>query len=269
MISAKQLIQSLLLFVLFISVFSRAEVQETAQMSEALSAVDAKTLLVFDLDNTIIEPVQTLGSDQWFEAQVKHYVVVEHLDPDRAIHKAIILWSKIQQVSGVQPVEKNTPFLIKEKQEQGIRVMGLTARPQELSTRTREQLKSIGVDLSLTAVSTKDFAVQGVSDAKFTRGITFVGTNNKGKVLAALLKQLDLVPAKVVFVDDKEKHVKSVDVALKELGIKYLGFRYGAADEKVKRYETEFAPLAAVQLQFFGKLLTDKAAKAILENDRD
>ena len=44
---------------------AHAQVVEVATMQETLYAITAKTLVIYDLDNTLIRPSQTLGSDQW------------------------------------------------------------------------------------------------------------------------------------------------------------------------------------------------------------
>ena len=50
-----------------------AEIRETKFMQEVMSAIDSETLAIFDIDNTLIEPIGNMGSDQWFYYLIKIY----------------------------------------------------------------------------------------------------------------------------------------------------------------------------------------------------
>jgi FMN phosphatase YigB (HAD superfamily) len=59
----------------------------------------------------------------------------------------------------------------------------------------------------------------------------------KGPALKAFLQgKPDLKVKKIVFVDDKLKNVESVKVAAQELGINFVGIRYGHTDVRTKAY---------------------------------
>ena len=219
--------KTFLLAVLF-TVYAHAEVREITKMTDIESAVTPDTLVVFDIDNTILEPRQTLGSDQWFEATREK---VGH-------EKAIELWSKVQGVTEVQPVEPSTPALIRRLRQRAVGVIALTARPEALADTTRAQLKSIGVEMPL---------------------ILFAGETPKGEVLSRHLRS---AVGRVIFVDDKAKHTKTVEASMAQRNIPYVGFRYGAADPKVHAYD---ADVASVQWKYFGRILDDEAARELSE----
>jgi len=243
-----------------ISLPALAEIRETMSMAEALGTVDEQTLLIVDLDNTVIKPTQTLGTDQWFDHLVKQYVAAGDAVDD-AINKAIALWTEVQKATAVVAVEDVTPALIKDAQTRGITVMALTARPLDLIAATAKQLKSVGVDFTQKPILGHDLEIRAEDTAKLAGGILFVGPkNNKGKVLIQFLQEIELTPKRIVFVDDKPKHVRNVEESLKSLPTTYLGFRYGAADKEVASFD---AGIADVQLRFFGRILDDRAAAAI------
>ena len=70
--------------------FAHAVVVEIAQMNEVHAHVDPNTLLIFDLDNTVYSPAQTLGAEQWFD-----YLVKSLIDKGEAAPKAVELASKV------------------------------------------------------------------------------------------------------------------------------------------------------------------------------
>lgn len=259
---------------LALSLSSFADIKQVATMAEALAPVDADTLLIFDLDNTIIETTQTLGSDQWFEHYLHQQIskrlkdgLPEAKATSEGLLRALTDWKSIQRVTSVQLVEQVTADLIA-KHQKTIKVMGLTARPIDLADATYKQLNSVGVDLTKSAAFPNDLILnQGGGDvnfiAKFQKGILFSGNSAKGPMLLKFLALANVSAKKIIFVDDKQKNVDSVDKALDTLpGITHTSMRYGAADKKVDNFDSK---IADVQFSFFGKILTDQAAQTLVD----
>ena len=168
-----------------------AEIREIKTMNQIVSEVDLQTLLVFDLDETIIN--------------------------NRTIP--------------ISPVEKITPQLIENYQRLGVKVMALTARPVVTSRVTYHQLLSLGVDFSKSLIQAESFLKKIVSPWRYRHGIEFSGiVGDKGKALVGFLKERNYQPKKVVMVDDKLKNCVSVNRALDAAQIPNIEFRYGAAD---------------------------------------
>lgn len=217
-----------------------SEVREIKSMKEILKEVDSQTLLVFDLDNTLMEPVQSLGSDQWYYYIIKKYKEADKLNDQEAYDKSDKVWNQTQWLIEVKAVEAITPEIIRNFQKRKIKMMGLTARTYDLSDITLKQLASVGIHLG-QSVSSQNLEFKLVDTAHFVDGIVFQGEHNsKGEVFVEFLKRVNLRPKKVVFVDDKQKHVNSMEKALGEAKIKYVGFRYGATDERVQRFNKDF-----------------------------
>ncbi len=229
----------ILIFVWF-TIQASAEIREIKSMKEILKEVDSQTLLVFDLDNTLMEPLQSLGSDQWYYYIIKKYKEVDKLTDQEAYDKSDKVWNQSQWLVQVKAVESFTPDLIRKLQKKKVKMMGLTARTYDLSEITLKQLSSIGINLG-NSVSSQDMKFKLKDTAHYKDGIVFQGEHNsKGDVFVEFLKRVNLKPKKVVFVDDKQKHVNSMEKALGEAKIKYVGFRYGAADERVERFNKDF-----------------------------
>ncbi len=235
---------------------------EITKMESILSKIDQKTLVVFDIDNTIVQPTQMLGSDQWYSYRVKFHENAG-LSTDDAIDSALSEWTKVQLQTPVRAVERSTVQIIQNIQRRGIPVMALTARPIELARASRLQLKSVGVDLSHAhGFGNSDIEIDGEHSSLFTQGVLLVGAkNNKGKVLVEFLKMQNYHPRSIVFVDDKEKHVLNVGDALKELNVAYTGFRYGAADKYVAGFDIRIAEIQHKYFLSTGKFISDTEAK--------
>ncbi len=246
------------ILILTYSLASSAEIRETSSMAETFREVRSTDIVVLDIDNTILAPNQTLGSDQWFGYVVANYVK-SGLTEKLAVDSAIEDWLQVQNATAVQAVERTTPFLIRAAQERGTMIFALTARPLSLKHSTVRQLRSAGVGLKSPVAKYSD----GDSVELF-QGVLFVGPhNNKGVVLAKFFEGHKIRPSRLIFVDDKEKHVKNMDAVFTE--IPNVNFRYGAADATVKSFSSEIANLQWGYFLDRNYLLSDLEAKNLLK----
>lgn len=240
-----------------------AAIHEISQMHEILPFVDAKTWLVFDIDNTLIEAQQMLGSDQWYTYQSARMQDLPQEEKSRLAKELKTLYKKVQVLAKMQPVEEDTPKLLQDMQEKGLSLMALTARfPLTLINITLQHLKHANIDFKKTAPYPGFFEFLLQDPVKYRNGVLFVGDNDKGKAFVAFLNELKLKPQRVIFVDDKIKHVQAMQTALEEIGIAFEGFRYSYTDEKVRNFDPQIAELQQVLLQ---RVLNDNEARLLLD----
>ncbi len=245
---------------LFFSAHLSADIIETAHMEEILPQVKSGMLVIFDVDNTLIEPVQELGSDQWFEHRIKEYISYGYAK-DAALEKALREWTAIQSITNIKTVEGGTSEIIHKIQQQGVSVMGLTTRGLGLSTRTVEQLHTVGIDLGATAPIQEEIFFMNEKGVLFRGGTLFTAGTHKGNALRKFLKRINYTPDSILFVDDKISHLMAVESLCEDLGIPFIGYRYGRLDDKVHNLRKQ---IADVQFHFFGHILSDEAAERIL-----
>ncbi len=260
--SFKSILSTILVFAF--SVSAAAEIRETNFMADAFADATPGDVIVLDIDNTILEPAQTLGSDQWFGYLLSKFKK-SGLDENAAIDKAIREWTQVQEVTSVRLVERTTPALIRDLQENKIMVIALTARPVDLKRATARQLHSAGINFQ-----DRNVVYTNNKDIELFQGILFVGPkNNKGTVLQHYLQTRKIHPKRLIFVDDKEKHVKNMDAVFTPTGLTNINFRYSAADARVKAFN---AALVDVQWEYFqklgGVLITDEEAERIAVDRR-
>lgn len=255
---------AVVLFLISISPFvANGTIVEENKMADALAGLDTDTLVIFDIDSTILEPAQTLGSDAWYYTTIDR-LISEGMDKEEAQKKILNQWMEVQKITDVIAVEANTPELIRQLQDKEIKIAVLTARPFKLIDVTIKQLNSIGVDFSRSPLSAKKIDVKSPGGkAKYRNGIIFCGgpKSDKGLILNEVLRKVKLVPNRVVFVDDRKNNVEAVDRALALNGIECKCVRYGAADRAYREYNRS---VADIEMNFFNKVLSDDAAKAIL-----
>jgi len=249
---------------LLCSIGLHAEIIEIKTMQEIHPFVGKESLIIFDIDNTIMETQQTLGSNQWFEHRFAS-LQKQKLSVSEALEKALHEWSSIQNVTEVKLVEPNTAAIIRDLQSKGFTVMGLTTRGLGLSTCTLHQLERLNVDLSISPPSKSE--IHFMNDGEgilYRKGILFTSGTNKGKALQSLLEKIGFHSKKIVFINDKYKHLHSLEVVYEKTLVSFIGLRYGFLDDKVQHFPSE---IAQVQFSHFGKILSDQEASKFIKKD--
>lgn len=239
-----------------------AVVIESNNYDEVLKHIDAKsasdTLVVSDLDNTIIEPVQTLGSDQWGEYMGKK-LQAAGIEKETATKMFVSMFSIVQHATQVKTVETSTLKTLDAIAALGVPTLGLTARPLYLTNRSIELLNSVDVKL----IGVPEIANLNLeATIKYQNGVVFVGPfNNKGLVLKSILEKLTTKKFKrIIFIDDKVHHAANVDAALKDSNLEVYSIRYGAADKKVIGFNSVIADLQWDTFQKNGIIISDEDA---------
>ncbi len=246
-------------FIFLLATAASAASYEIKQMKEILNYVDRDTLVVFDIDNTIAESAQTIGSVQWQENEVEK-AKAAGLPAHQALERSLRKFIAVNYVGEMRPVESTTPALIHHLQKRSAGVMALTARPVELLARTRYLLGKMGIDLSLARPINGNYQTLVKEQAIYSKGILAVGaTNDKGEMLKWLIQQNGFVGfKKVVFVDDKAKYTASISTALDQLGVANDVFRYGSADQRVKSFDPALANEQTEYFEVTGKIRSDE-----------
>lgn len=206
------------------------EIQSIDELEPLLTVVDG-TWLILDIDQTLIRSPLMWGSEPYYYHRIEVHRA-RGLADEAAILAANDEWEAAQEK--IQPVamESITGTRVSSWQTRGICVFGLTARRPEIAQLTARHLSAVGVNLTRTAPA--------LPLLDFIGGILYVGPlASKGERIAPLLAQAK--PARIVFVDDRAEHIRTVGEHARRLGISYEGRRMAAAD----RYQREFRPQKA------------------------
>lgn len=245
-----------------LSVSLNAKIIEEKYINDITKYFDKDALIIFDVDNTLMEPQQELGNDQWFRHRILHYVKEGYSKKD-AVELAIPEWMAIQSVTKVKAVEPEVSSIIANLQEKGYRVMGLTTRGLGMSTRTVHQLKTLDINLMTTAPATEEiFFTNPDRGVLYRGGILFTANTDKGEALETFLGRINYHPQKILFINDKLDHLEPVEAVCHKHNIEFLGIRYGFLDEKVKNFRED---LASIQFDFFGHILSDETAADLIK----
>ncbi len=221
-----------------------------------------QSLIVWDLDNTVFTPdvdsfaegtkereLAEKATDGSYYTTKNHYKNDLHFTPEAAYRKAVDEWNEAVQLGArVRPVEPGiTLEWIKARQDEGYKMIAVTARELSLAPETRSTLEHFGIDFTrngLFAAGRFEFQIDGElfpEPALWENEIFYVGRggvvkhaadNHKGNRFVRLMNELKIEPPKhVVFIDDRgDPHVTGMIKALKDAGIPIDGFAYHAIE---------------------------------------
>ncbi|MBN20566.1 MAG: hypothetical protein CL678_04690 [Bdellovibrionaceae bacterium] len=223
-----------------------------------------QTLVVFDLDNTLLAYQQSIGSDQWFRWQY------EHLNQPHfpfAVAQSFMglleVQGKLHALAAARPTQKNTSTLIRSLQNQGYPILILTSRGPRFYPYTMRHLTSIQVDLSQNAIPSsfpkntflpyqystlqkEGFSLKEIKNfhlltsprkVLYREGIFFSEGQHKGAMLKLFLNHAKKKLKSILFIDDHRHHCDGVAKALKnDPSLDVLTFRYGGEDHQVEMF---------------------------------
>jgi hypothetical protein len=238
-----------------------SEIIQIDHFNEVAKYIESDTLVILDIDDTLLVPTQMLGCDPWFIHRLNMYQ--QKGNYSFALDKALAEWEAVRHITKIKIVEEGTEEIIKELQNNNVMVMGLTTQGLALASRTNHQLRSLGIELDKTAPSKEDHYFINGHGVLYRRGILFTAGSPKGKALLKLLESLSLQPKHIVFVNDKETHLQDVEESLKAKKMPFTGLRYAFSDESVKNFRQDIAEIQWTH-STFSHILSDEEAELLL-----
>lgn len=196
-----------------------------------------KTIIVLDIDNTIAQPERLIGSEEWVAHVINTYGNTTTVDMKARFQYVAPLYYDIIHTVNFIPIEPLTADIIRELQNSGVIVIGLTARSFQVAERTIEQLYNIGIDLSHASLWHEELWHDCHLSYCHMNGIIFCDGNDKGKVLCEVFERINYCPAKIIAIDDKERHLNAIAKAVCPC-IEFVGIRYTHLDEKVRNFDS-------------------------------
>lgn len=221
------------------------------ELSKELETANSKTLVVFDVDEVLITTEDHFihpNSDNAFlgffgKEMEKAKTPEEKKELEEKISLTILLPKRVL-------IEEETPKMIKDLQQRGIKVIALTSCITgpfgvipKVETWRIEHLASLGINFSVAFPQIKPTYLTELNTRKpsplFEQGCLFSKGYKKGEVLKAFFKQHNYYPEKVIFIDDLPENIVSVEAELATLGIECKAFHYIGAERFFKTVDVE------------------------------
>lgn len=243
------------------SSFLSAELMEINQIDAIRPYITENALCLFDIDDTLIDNPTFLGSSPW-RNWIKSKTA--HFSTNFVLYDALTLF--IAKNGPYKTVEPSTSALITDLQNQGQTVFAFTARGRSqwytthiegVDRFTHEQLRYAGIDFKKTVIPQ---ALQALDPTYFYEGIIFAKHIQKGDLFKQLFKDLNYTPSLILFVDDKLDQVQSVEAAVKEVGIPFIGFWYRRSELDRNNFNPKVTNIQLESLLLTGEIMCDETA---------
>jgi hypothetical protein len=244
----KNMKRILLTFFMTLSIFScHAQITQVNDMKEvfnAFSDADSKTLAIFDVDMVLIQP-----SDPAFQmANMKRFsTICKRIMKEIPADKQMVFLSLMTINSTPVLIDDRTPEFLDRLIQKGIPAMALTANLtgklgsiQKMEQWRIDGLRQLGIDFSKstpcqTVLVFDNLASYRGNYSTYLNGILFVNgtTVSKGEAFLSFLEKTGFSPNKVIFIDDREDNLKSLEAAIQKLdkSIEYHGLHYLGAQK--------------------------------------
>lgn len=228
----------------------------SAAIEQAKALPKSSTLVVFDIDDTLLTATEFFGSDKWYDWQRGRALSPDGqpLVTDDA-DKVSCLFDTLgitYEIATNRPTQENMAALVNQLDND---LLLLTARSGKYRAATIRELTRNGIDFSDQALTPKDvgyhydFTLGGrTATVSYVDGVFMVQGMDKGVLLLDLLTRVGQTYDAVVFVDDKTHNINNMANALKNANIDFYGFQYTKIDKTVSQQEVLHAKTAASDL---------------------
>lgn len=246
---------------------TQPKIIETNTILDIEHVIDQNTLVLLDIDQTLIDPGHHLGTGP-FNNYLKDIVKQLNSNPETKLNTPNLfdlITLYLARNVPMEPVEVETPALVSSLQGRNITVLGLTTRGRTewystqvegIDELTKKQLNSIQIHLENAPSPFHQI------DAKEIYGILFTSHVPKGDYLISLFEKTSYRPSNIVFVDDRIDHVQSVEKAAKALNLPFNGFLYKRVETKGAGFDPLIATIQLIELVNDHILLSNEEAAA-------
>ncbi|MBS0627863.1 MAG: DUF2608 domain-containing protein [Verrucomicrobia bacterium] len=244
-----------------------AEIVEIAYFEEILNHITDDSIILCDIDDTILIPEQMVGSDEWFCALYQKHKE-EGLTSEVAFKISLAKWEMVRHVTSMSLVQPTTAFVIQDIQDRGVLVMGLTTQSLTLMERTPGHLEEEGVSFEKTTPFEDHIYFTQVKKGKTSgvihyKGILFTSGTHKGESFFTLCEKGGYTPKRIIFINDKETHLKEIEESAEKRGIEFVGLRYGYSDAIKANFKMEVAEAQFEGIPHRNILSNEEALKMI------
>lgn len=234
----------------------KIETDEWSEIDSLTASIDSDTLVVWDVDGTLIMPTDCVFFPQnlTYEKQGKIIEFIAkasgtYTEDSNIVHAR---WYDAWRTVDFQLIDECVPATIGRLQGRGVTNLGLTLSVictydgGDLIDWRIKQLNDLGINFGekflhfgkivldevLTSRNLVEAKEAWVYAPVFKSGITFTHHWPKGESFELMLNKLNLqMPKNVFFVDDREDNVDDLGATCNKLGINYLGIKYSGCEK--------------------------------------
>lgn len=280
----KKKILAFLTFCSFIAQLSAViiEAPNLDQFEKTVALSDEETFVLFDVDHTLIVPKDLLMRPSGDSPIWNKYIPLTIKNPDivpPGKYPKDYFLSTIFTVAEFEMVDSRLLQIISSLQEREIKTIAFTKMHSgpfgvipAIEDWRAKQLKQHGIDFSPAFPHLKELSIpsskQSEKPSVFKHGVLFCNGKEKGPVLSAFLESLNWKPQRIIFIDDRTDYLQTVEEALTETGIEFIGFHYTFLEDNPRPVDEKLAFLQLMHLAKTGAWLSDSEAIELMEADK-
>ena len=256
------------------------EVKNLILLEQVVPSLDENSLVIFDVDETLIEAENLWRSDVnkkaksiWYPLYQKIHKTVSSRDKKR------VLFSRMGMALKPMLIDKNVPQIINQIKKQDTKVLALTkffpgkfGDMKNSEEHRFQELKKLGIDFSSSFPQYISFEMPELSDKKpapvFHKGIVPTSHCTKGETLVGFLNKINWWPNRIIFIDDKIENLKEVAQIAKEKNIDFLGLHYRAAEDLPCTVDPEVAEFQINYLIKHEQWMGEEQAKEFMREEK-
>ena len=220
------------------------QVNDMKEVFEYFNEADSKTLAIFDVDMVLVQP-----SDPAFQmANMKRFgAISKRIMKEVPAEKQMMFLSLMTISSDPVLIDDSTPQVLKQIIQRGIPAMALTANLtgsfgtiKNIEQWRVNSLRCLGIDFANSAPYKQPVVFAELASyrgyySNYLNGVLFVNGTvvSKGDAFLSFIEKTRLSPERIVFIDDREDNLKSLEAAIQKLGkpIEYHGLHYIGAQK--------------------------------------
>lgn len=260
----------------FCSTSSIKTIDSYAQVVTMLQDIDIDTLVLFDVDETLIIPADVMlrcktkeQHQEWLKKTIEENLPFPYDSYfeycDLSPHPYVL-------------IEPLITTIIDSLQQRGIKVLALTladtgSRGRFISFFPENRfasLQRLGIDFSKVNIPDTTFNQLPEKNGTYPmlyKGILCTNYQSKGIVLGVFLDYMHWKPSKVIFFDDSLKRVKQVVDEMCKRGIPCIGYEYKGSEYVPGELDKDVATLQIKYLLEHEQWLSDAQARELLKKE--
>jgi len=259
---------------------SENKIDSYDQVASVFTQADEDTLVVFDVDDTLIVH-RDLSARSAFAESVEGWMYRIYYwflySPHRTKAYENKVFHAVFAKTQFQLIEPKVIDYIADLQKRSVKVIACTAMTPgklEMIEKAEEwryqHLAELGIDFS-SSFNVEPIVFDNLKKRRdnypmFYKGILCAARNPKGKVIGAFLDRIGWKPKKVIFFDDMSGFIATVRDEMKERGIPCECYQYCGAHHMPGTVDRRVARLQLRHVIEHAEWLTDQEATIILQN---